>query len=47
MCTEEQLAEAGVTKGMIRISVGLEEVWNFTLIYEEVDLYLTLKHQDP
>ena len=26
MCTEEQLAEAGVTKGMIRISVGLEEV---------------------
>jgi len=25
MCTDEQLAEAGVTKGMIRISVGLEE----------------------
>ena len=26
MCNEKQLEEAGVTKGMLRISVGLEEV---------------------
>ena len=26
MCNEQQLEEAGVTRGMLRISVGLEEV---------------------
>ena len=26
MCNEKQLEEAGVTRGMVRMSVGLEEV---------------------
>ena len=32
MCNDKQLEEAGVTRGMLRISVGLEEVSNCLML---------------